>query len=186
MFNEIKNSLNIKRVMQEHGIEFDQHDKCRCFVHNERTSSVSIKNNRFHCFGCGADGDVIDFISIIMNLNLQSAGVYLDQRYSLNADKRIINQFDSLRCEIKTLTKKLKDIEDEGKNIAFNNHYAEALGLEYIDLVPLRNKYKETLSKLNIAKNKIKSPKFYRDIANFYDSIISLDERKNYEKKKED
>lgn len=34
----------------------------RCRFHNEKTASCKISKNRFHCFGCGADGDVIDWI----------------------------------------------------------------------------------------------------------------------------
>ena len=34
-----------------------------CVFHNEKTASMKIyKDNRFHCFGCGKDGDVIDFV----------------------------------------------------------------------------------------------------------------------------
>lgn len=34
-----------------------------CPFHNEKTPSLKIfPDNRFHCFGCGADGDAIDFI----------------------------------------------------------------------------------------------------------------------------
>lgn len=34
----------------------------RCPFHNEKTASCKIEKNRFHCFGCGADGDVIDWV----------------------------------------------------------------------------------------------------------------------------
>lgn len=34
-----------------------------CPFHNEKTPSFKIfKDNRYHCFSCGVDGDVIDFI----------------------------------------------------------------------------------------------------------------------------
>lgn len=33
-----------------------------CPFHAEKTPSMSIKNNRFHCFGCGKNGDVIQFV----------------------------------------------------------------------------------------------------------------------------
>lgn len=34
----------------------------RCIFHNEDTPSCKLEGNRFHCFGCGADGDAIDYI----------------------------------------------------------------------------------------------------------------------------
>ena len=30
--------------------------------HNDKTPSMKL-DKRFHCFGCGADGDVIDFVA---------------------------------------------------------------------------------------------------------------------------
>ncbi|WP_161987455.1 DNA primase [Prescottella subtropica] len=38
--------------------------KARCPMHSERTPSftINIDWGRFHCFGCGADGDIIDFL----------------------------------------------------------------------------------------------------------------------------
>ena len=86
MFGKIKNSLDIKRVMQDHNITFNSQDMCKCFIHKEKTASMSIKNNKYHCFGCDASGDSIDFISYILNVNLQTAGLYLDNRYNLNVD----------------------------------------------------------------------------------------------------
>ena len=36
---------------------------CLCPFHQERTPSCHVNpaTNRFHCFGCGADGTVIDY-----------------------------------------------------------------------------------------------------------------------------
>ena len=34
----------------------------RCIFHDDHTPSMGIKNNHFHCFACGAKGDVIDFV----------------------------------------------------------------------------------------------------------------------------
>jgi DNA primase len=36
--------------------------KVLCIFHRERTPSMSIKDARFKCFGCGAGGDVFDYI----------------------------------------------------------------------------------------------------------------------------
>jgi len=46
----------------------------RCPFHSEKTPSCKVfKDNRFHCFGCGADGDVIDFIMKQHNLTFIEA-----------------------------------------------------------------------------------------------------------------
>jgi len=46
-----------------------------CPFHNEKTPSCKInkKNNRWHCFGCGRDGDAIDFVMELEGLDFISA-----------------------------------------------------------------------------------------------------------------
>lgn len=56
-----------------------------CPFHNEKTASfnVSTENGYFHCFGCGAGGDVITFIMKIENLDYIEAVKFLAQRAGL-------------------------------------------------------------------------------------------------------
>jgi len=35
-----------------------------CPFHDERTASCVVDERRFHCFGCGADGDLFDYIQL--------------------------------------------------------------------------------------------------------------------------
>ena len=52
-----------------------------CPFHNEKSGSCKIyKDNRYHCFGCGADGDVIDFM-------MKETGLTF-----INAVKKILNK----------------------------------------------------------------------------------------------
>lgn len=55
---------------------------CRCPFHNERTPSCSVSPDKglFHCFGCGAGGDVITFTMQIENLDYIEAVKFLAQR----------------------------------------------------------------------------------------------------------
>lgn len=34
-----------------------------CPFHSEDTPSFVVQNNRYHCFGCGADGDTVDWLT---------------------------------------------------------------------------------------------------------------------------
>lgn len=55
---------------------------CRCPFHSEKTPSCSFSPDKqlFHCFGCGAGGDVITFIRMIENLDYMDAVRFLAQR----------------------------------------------------------------------------------------------------------
>ena len=58
---------------------------CLCPFHNEKTPSCYIHPDRefFHCFGCGAGGDVITFIMKYRNLDYLEAIKYLAERANM-------------------------------------------------------------------------------------------------------
>lgn len=53
--------------------------KACCPLHNERTPSFTIFDGgrRFHCFGCGASGDVLDLIQHLHGVSLRDAAAML-------------------------------------------------------------------------------------------------------------
>lgn len=55
---------------------------CRCPFHTEKTPSCHFyqQTQSFYCFGCGAGGDVINFIRLIENLDYMEAVRFLAQR----------------------------------------------------------------------------------------------------------
>ncbi len=55
---------------------------CRCPFHSERTPSCHFypDTQSFFCFGCGAGGDVVNFIRLIENLDYYDAIRFLAQR----------------------------------------------------------------------------------------------------------
>lgn len=48
-----------------------------CPFHNEKTPSMYLKNNFYHCFGCGVNGDVIDFYMKDRSVSFKEAVEYL-------------------------------------------------------------------------------------------------------------
>lgn len=54
---------------------------CRCPFHSEKSPSCHISPDKglFHCFGCGAGGDVVTFIRMIENLDYLDAVRFLAQ-----------------------------------------------------------------------------------------------------------
>ncbi|MDO5724798.1 MAG: DNA primase [Tissierellia bacterium] len=57
-----------------------------CPFHNEKTPSFSVSPNKnfFHCFGCGAGGDVITFIMRMEGLSFPEAAKKLADRYQIS------------------------------------------------------------------------------------------------------
>lgn len=60
------------------GLRFSRQGFAQCPYHNEKTASFKVyPDNRFHCFGCGADGDVIDFVMKQQNIPFLDAVKFL-------------------------------------------------------------------------------------------------------------
>ena len=56
-----------------------------CPFHADRNPSMKV-DSRFHCFGCGADGDVIDFIAKLFQLSLRKAAEKLVADFGLSGN----------------------------------------------------------------------------------------------------
>lgn len=56
---------------------------CLCPFHSEKTPSCHIYEDHFHCFGCGAGGDVITFIRLAGRLDYPEAVRFLAERVGL-------------------------------------------------------------------------------------------------------
>src|SRR5260370_12188512 len=64
----IKSANELGAVVAEHGIDVRKKGRllvARCPFHEEKTASFTITPSKglYHCFGCGAAGDVIGFLT---------------------------------------------------------------------------------------------------------------------------
>lgn len=57
-YNKIKHSVPLIEAAERYGAV--KHGFMRCPFHADRTPSLKLYGDHFHCFGCGAHGDVID------------------------------------------------------------------------------------------------------------------------------
>ena len=60
---------------------------CVCPFHDDKNPSMKV-DRRFHCFGCQADGDVIDFVSRLENVSPKEAALMLAQSFSIPYEDR--------------------------------------------------------------------------------------------------
>jgi DNA primase len=74
-------SIFFDKVLNHYGISITNGDKIVCPFHGEDTPSlvVDFEKDIYHCFGCDASGDVIDFISRIDNINRLKAAKKLSE-----------------------------------------------------------------------------------------------------------
>ena len=60
---EIKQRLSIETVLKHYGLQADKNGMLKCPFHADDTASMKIyeQTNTFNCFGCGKNGDAIEF-----------------------------------------------------------------------------------------------------------------------------
>lgn len=87
---KIRSANPLKDRLERYGVEFDRKGFARCPFHNEKTASFKVyPDNTYHCFGCGAHGDVITFIMAVQNLSFEDACAVLDRDISYSEQRRI-------------------------------------------------------------------------------------------------
>ena len=72
VFEAVKQTVTTRQAAESYGIHVNRAGKANCPFHNDRTPSMKV-DKRFHCFGCGEDGDVIDFTAKLFQLTLREA-----------------------------------------------------------------------------------------------------------------
>ena len=89
IFEKVKNNVHIAEVVSLFGVQLNSNDKGLCPFHSEKTPSFSVdrKTNIFTCFGCGATGDVIAFVSKIKNIEPIEAAKFLAETYHVDIDE---------------------------------------------------------------------------------------------------
>ena len=97
VFDTVKQSVTARQAAEMYGLKIRRNNMVSCPFHNDRTPSMKV-DKRFHCFGCGADGDVIDFVSRIFGISsLEAAqkiasdfGISYDVKSAVTKPKKII------------------------------------------------------------------------------------------------
>src|SRR5699024_8185912 len=76
VFEAVKQSVTTRQAAEHYGIRVGRNGMCVCPFHDDKNPSMKV-DRRFHCFGCQADGDVIDFVSRLENVSPREAALML-------------------------------------------------------------------------------------------------------------
>ena len=87
VFEVVKQSVTAREAAELYGIAVGRGGMACCPFHDDRHPSMKV-DTRFHCFGCGADGDVIDFTVRLYGLSPKEAAEKLAQDFGLSYDSK--------------------------------------------------------------------------------------------------
>ena len=89
VFEAVKQSVSTREAAAFYGIEVKRNGMACCPFHDDKNPSMKV-DQRFHCFGCGADGDVIDFTAKLFDLSPKEAAEKLAQDFGLIYDSQAL------------------------------------------------------------------------------------------------
>ena len=164
--NQILESSNIVDIIGEYvdlkraGSSF----KGLCPFHNEKTPSFTVdeKKQLFHCFGCGAGGDVVSFI-------MQKEGLSYPESLKYLADKAGINIDYTENPGVNKKNKELYDINKDIMMFFYKNLLTDRKAQAYLKSRGLSSKIVNTFM-LGYARDS-------------WDDLYSFIRKKNYREK---
>ena len=68
LFHTVKAAVTTRQLAELYGLRPDRRGMVCCPFHGDKHPSMKV-DSRFHCFACGADGDVIDFAARLHGLS---------------------------------------------------------------------------------------------------------------------
>lgn len=122
---------DMQKILAYYHYELNQNHAMRCPFHTEKTASFKVyaNNTRWHCFGCGADGDAIDFVRKIEDLSIDAAYARVNEVCCLGLPQKNKRMSFRQTGRIKELTSK---IERERSRLKAANEAYEQLLTAYV------------------------------------------------------
>lgn len=140
----IKNKIDLQSAMEHYGTQFDCMGKALCPFHSDKHPSLTIKNERYKCWACGASGDMFDFVQNLYGDSFMEAIERINKDFGLgintnfespkNSKAIATAQRQKLAREELKKARRAKVLElTERHRIAFKNgDYEEATRLEEV------------------------------------------------------
>ena len=72
LFGAVKDAVTTRQAAEFYGIDVKSNGMARCIFHNDHSPSMKL-DKRYHCFGCHADGDVINFVAGLFGMGNKEA-----------------------------------------------------------------------------------------------------------------
>ena len=87
LFETVKAAVTVRQAAEHYGLKVERSGMIRCPFHDDRHPSMKLNESYFYCFGCGATGDVIDFVARLFGLSSYEAAQKLAYDFGIDPDK---------------------------------------------------------------------------------------------------
>ena len=122
---EVKNYYTMAEIVERYGFRPNRAGVIHCPFHQgDKGASMKIYKKDYHCFGCGAHGDQIDFVAHMDGLSFREAFISLGGTYD-DQDREEVRE-KIKRAEQARVEKKRRE-EHLWRNIRIVSNYITAL-----------------------------------------------------------
>lgn len=70
---EITEMYSMRDIVEQNGFHLNRKGFMKCPFHHDKGPSFKVYNKDFHCFGCGAHGDIFNFIQLLNGVDFKEA-----------------------------------------------------------------------------------------------------------------
>lgn len=116
---EIKQEYSMGEIVGRYGLMPNRSGYIPCPFHKEKTASMKIYAKDYHCFGCGENGDIFDFIQRMENITFPEAFRSLGGTYGVESPKA---------ARIRKLTARKEKARRKEEEMRFQRWRADRLG----------------------------------------------------------
>ncbi|MBP3855505.1 MAG: DNA primase, partial [Ruminiclostridium sp.] len=120
IFETVREQIALPDAAQLYGIS-SRNGNVRCIFHADNNPSMKLYTDHFHCFGCGAHGDVTDFTAQIYGLSKIEAARKLCSDFGLSEEpyisapkkcRRLMTERERIQLALDVLTDYLVMLKD--------------------------------------------------------------------------
>ena len=87
IFETVKAAVTLRQAADYYGLKVNRSSMACCPFHDDRHPSLKLNEDYFYCFGCGAKGDVIDFVARLLDLSAYEAAQRLAADFGLDTSR---------------------------------------------------------------------------------------------------
>ena len=82
LYQRIKAAVTTRQAAESYGLKVSPSGMALCPFHDDHHPSLKL-DKRYYCFGCGEQGDVIDFTARYLGVSPHSAAIQLARDFGL-------------------------------------------------------------------------------------------------------
>ena len=112
---DIKSQYSMMDIAERYGLRPNRAGFIQCPFHQgDRTPSLKLYKNDFHCYACGAHGDIFTFVMLMENCDFKTAFCQLGGEYSgKGLSDAAILRIKRMQLEKQKRERKLQQTQDE-------------------------------------------------------------------------